>query len=133
MVKKQKGRKMAYGGYTGDPGTNRGSWSGDGRSLGVTTGTTTGTSATNRPSASAGTRSQNPMKNPPAIRKKGSAPVGMGAYRPDPADFASLDLRGDPLDATGVPGGHGMVGYKAGGLAKRGIGRALLRGKSKKK
>lgn len=130
-MKKQKGRKMAYGGYTGDPGTNRGSWSGDGRSLGVTTGTTTGTSATNRPSASAGTRSQNPMA-PPAIRKK-SAPVGMApTYRPDPSDFASLNLRGDPLDATGVPGGHGIVGYKAGGLAKRGIGRALMRGKKKK-
>lgn len=42
-------KKYAGGGYVGAAGTNQGSWSGAGGSLGVRTGTTTGTSASNRP------------------------------------------------------------------------------------
>ena len=140
MVKKQKGRKMAYGGYTGDAGTNRGSWSGDGRSLGVTTGTTTGTSATNRPSASAGTRSQNPMKNPPPIKRPSPAeqPVNQltTVNELEPGYSWGNYANGATLGGFNKPGKNyskgGKVSRSVGGVAKRGIGRALGRGGKKK-
>jgi hypothetical protein len=58
-------KKFASGGFVGAAGTNRGSWSGDGKSLGVKTGTVTGTSASNRAEAAETSNVKKTVKSAP--------------------------------------------------------------------
>lgn len=82
-------KKFASGGFVGPAGTNRGSWSGDGDSLGVKTGTVTGTSATNRTEKGEDSNAKKAIKAPfkplkaapPAVKPPGlkAKPAGMSS------------------------------------------------------
>lgn len=117
----KKGKRYAFGGFVGAAGTNRGSWSGDGSSLGVRTGTKTGTSASNvvgkGPSIG---KAPSPAKKPKAV--KPASPPKKGNQPPDlkNRDMSDFDWSGDALPIAGMGGGYGIQGYATDRRMKKG-------------
>lgn len=137
--KKKPAKRMAMGGYTGPAGTNRGSWSGDGESLGVRTGKVTGSSEMNRPNMRGD-------DDTPDFKKVSGKPKMTKAISenmpPIPTAKPGLSYRYDTKLAPGMSIGNYMRnptamqtregrtsrGLKGGGLARKGIGQALAKG-----
>jgi len=143
--KKKPAKRMASGGFIGDAGTNRGSWSGDGESLGVKTGTTTGTSATNRAEAKdtlddgitniklakKAIKAAQPVAKPPIpTAKPGLRSPVFPSYRYDIELGPGMSPGNYMRNPTAMQTREGRTsrGLKGGGLARKGVGQALAKG-----